>query len=156
MLAPSKWLEALQGWIASLGVCSIALLAGIYVLATLFWAPEWPLTIAAGLINALGVPVAVVAETVAASLAFSLCVPLACDSVRHRLRRQRIFRAIDEAGWKIVALLRLGRAVPFTLQKYLFDSLRFPFWYYVMATLNGIIRHAGQCRPVATAVLDYG
>lgn len=156
MLAPSKWLEALQGWIASLGVCSIALLAGIYVLATLFWAPEWPLTIAAGLINALGVPVAVVAETVAASLAFSLCVPLACDSVRHRLRRQRIFRAIDEAGWKIVALLRLGRAVPFTLQKYLFDSLRFPFWYYVMATLSGIIRHAGQCRPVATAVLDYG
>ena len=81
MLAPSKWLETLQGWIASLGVCSIALLAGIYVLATLFWAPEWPLTIAAGLINALGVPVAVVAETVAASLAFSLCVPLACDSV---------------------------------------------------------------------------
>lgn len=156
MLAPSKWLEALQGWIASLGVCSIALLAGIYVLATLFWAPEWPLTIAAGLINALGVPVAVVAETVAASLAFSRCVPLACDSVRHRLRRQRIFRAIDEAGWKIVALLRLGRAVPFTLQKYLFDSLRFPFWYYVMATLSGIIRHAGQCRPVATAVLDYG
>jgi len=156
VLAPSKWLEALQGWIASLGVCSIALLAGIYVLATLFWAPEWPLTIAAGLINALGVPVAVVAETVAASLAFSLCVPLACDSVRHRLRRQRIFRAIDEAGWKIVALLRLGRAVPFTLQKYLFDSLRFPFWYYVMATLSGIIRHAGQCRPVATAVLDYG
>ena len=156
MLAPSKWLEALQGWIASLGVCSIALLAGIYVLATLFWAPEWPLTIAAGLINALGVPVAVVAETVAASLAFSLCVPLACDSVRHRLRRQRVFRAIDEAGWKIVALLRLGRAVPFTLQKYLFDSLRFPFWYYVMATLSGIIRHAGQCRPVATAVLDYG
>ena len=156
MLAPSKWLETLQGWIASLGVCSIALLAGIYVLATLFWAPEWPLTIAAGLINALGVPVAVVAETVAASLAFSLCVPLACDSVRHRLRRQRIFRAIDEAGWKIVALLRLGRAVPFTLQKYLFDSLRFPFWYYVMATLSGIIRHAGQCRPVATAVLDYG
>ena len=126
------------------------------MLATLFWAPEWPLTIAAGLINALGVPVAVVAETVAASLAFSLCVPLACDSVRHRLRRQRIFRAIDEAGWKIVALLRLGRAVPFTLQKYLFDSLRFPFWYYVMATLSGIIRHAGQCRPVATAVLDYG
>jgi uncharacterized membrane protein YdjX (TVP38/TMEM64 family) len=61
-----------------------------------------------------------------------------------------------EAGWKIVALLRLGRAVPFTLQKYLFDSLRFPFWYYVMATLSGIIRHAGQCRPVATAVLDYG
>jgi len=156
VLAPSKWLEALQGWIASLGVCSIALLAGIYVLATLFWAPEWPLTIAAGLINALGVPVAVVAETVAASLAFSLCVPLACDSVRHRLRRQRIFGAIDEAGWKIVALLRLGRAVPFTLQKYLFDSLRFPFWYYVMATLSGIIRHAGQCRPVATAVLDYG
>src|SRR6516162_9725030 len=93
MLAPSKWLETLQGWIASLGVCSIALLAGIYVLATLFWAPEWPLTIAAGLINALGVPVAVVAETVAASLAFSLCVPLACDSVRHRLRRQRIFGA---------------------------------------------------------------
>ena len=74
-------------------------------------------------------------------------MPLACDSVRHRLRRQRIFGAIDEAGWKIVALLRLGRAVPFTLQKYLFDSLRFPFWYYVMATLSGIIRHAGQCRP---------
>jgi len=84
-----------------------------------------------------------------------------CGRCRDRRRvarvfSMRIFGAIDEAGWKIVALLRLGRAVPFTLQKYLFDSLRFPFWYYVMATLSGIIRHAGQCRPVATAVLDYG
>ena len=90
MLAPSKWLEALQGWIASLGVCSIALLAGIYVLATLFWAPEWPLTIAAGLINALGVPVAVVAETVAASLAFSRCVYLG-RSTRQAGRSSRCY-----------------------------------------------------------------
>ena len=65
----------------------------------------------------------------------------------------RIFGAIDEAGWKIVALLRLGRAVPFTLQKYLFDSLRFPFWYYVIATLSF---YGGEMRRRSLTVLLGG
>jgi hypothetical protein len=58
---------------------------------------------------------------------------LSHDGVRHWLQRQRIFGAIEEAvaeaGWKIVALLRLSPAVPFT---------EIPFWHFVIATRSGI------------------
>ena len=71
--------------------------------------PRVALTIAAGLINALGVPVAVVAETVAASLAFSRCVYLG-RSTRPAGRSSRCCGAPEGAstglqswavGWRV-------------------------------------------------------
>ena len=63
------------------------------------------------------------------SLAVLVARDLARDSVRPRLKRLRIFGAIDEAvaeeGWKIVVLVRLSLVVPFNLQNYCLASLRF-------------------------------
>ena len=49
MLALSGWFEALQNWIAGLGIRGIALFARIYVLGVLSSPSEGPLSIIAGL-----------------------------------------------------------------------------------------------------------
>jgi uncharacterized membrane protein YdjX (TVP38/TMEM64 family) len=126
-----------------LGPWGVALFALVYIVATISLAPEWPLTIAAGLVyGAWAIPITLGAATLAASLAFLIARHLARDRVR-ALLRHRIFTAIDDAvseeGWKIVALLRLSPAVPFNLQNYLFGVTAISFVQFAPATFAGIV-----------------
>ena len=144
LLPVRQWLALFEGWVTGLGALGVALFALVYVLATISLAPEWPLTIAAGLIyGAWGFPITVVTATIAASLAFLIARHLARDRVRAMLERRRLLAAIDDAvaeeGWKIVALLRLSPAVPFNLQNYLFGATGISFREYVAATFAGIM-----------------
>jgi uncharacterized membrane protein YdjX (TVP38/TMEM64 family) len=139
-----EWLETCDRWIAGLGIWGVALFALVYILATISLAPEWPLTIAAGLLyGAWGVAITLVTATTAASLAFLIARYLARAKVHSLLERRRIFSAIDDAvaeeGWKIVALLRLSPLVPFNLQNYLFGVTAISFRHFLAATLAGII-----------------
>jgi uncharacterized membrane protein YdjX (TVP38/TMEM64 family) len=144
LLPLREWLGLFERWITGLGAWGVALFALIYILATISLAPEWPLTIAAGLLyGAWGFPISLGTATIAASLALLIARRFARDRVRSLLKRRRIFSAIDDAvaeeGWKVVALLRLSPAVPFNLQNYLFGVTAIPFWRFVTATLGGII-----------------
>ena len=139
-----EWLEACERWIAGLGIWGVALFALVYILATVSLAPEWPLTIAAGLLYGVwGFAITVVTATIAASLAFLIARYLARAKVRSLLEQRRLFSAIDSAladeGWKIVALLRLSPLVPFNLQNYLFGVTAISFRHFVAATFAGII-----------------
>jgi uncharacterized membrane protein YdjX (TVP38/TMEM64 family) len=144
LLPLREWLELFERWIIGLGAWGVALFALVYILATISLAPEWPLTVAAGLLyGAWGFPITVVTATIAASLAFLIARHFARDRVRSLLERRRVFSAIDDAvaqeGWKVIALLRLSPAVPFNLQNYVFGVTAIPFWQFVTATLGGII-----------------
>jgi uncharacterized membrane protein YdjX (TVP38/TMEM64 family) len=144
LLPVREWLAVFEKWITGLGIWGVALFALIYILATISLAPEWPLTVAAGLLyGAWGFPITLITATTAASLAFLIARHFARDRVRSLLERREIFSAIDDAvaeeGWKVVALLRLSPAVPFNLQNYLFGITAIPFWQFVTATLGGII-----------------
>jgi uncharacterized membrane protein YdjX (TVP38/TMEM64 family) len=136
--------EAFERWITGLGIWGVALFALVYILATISLAPEWPLTIAAGLLYGVwGFAITVVTATIAAALAFLIARYLARTKVRSLLERRRIFFAIDDAvaeeGWKIVALLRLSPLVPFNLQNYLFGVTAISFRHFVAATFAGIM-----------------
>ena len=144
LLPLREWLDLFDRWITGLGAWGVALFALVYVLATISLAPEWPLTIAAGLLyGAWGFPITVVTATIAASLAFLIARYIARDRVRSWLQGRRVFSAIDDAvadeGWKIVALLRLSPAVPFNLQNYLFGVTAVSFVHFVAATFAGIV-----------------
>jgi uncharacterized membrane protein YdjX (TVP38/TMEM64 family) len=144
LLPLREWLGLFERWITGLGAWGVALFALIYILATISLAPEWPLTIAAGLLyGAWGFPITLVTATSAASLAFLIARHFGRDKVRSLLERRRIFSAIDDAvaeeGWKVVALLRLSPAVPFNLQNYLFGVTAVSFHHFVGATFAGII-----------------
>ncbi len=133
-------MEAMKGWIGGLGVWGPMVLVPIYIVSTVLFVPGTILTIAAGAMFGLGVGMVTVSigSTVGASLAFLISRYVARDKVAVMAGQNRRFaaidQAIDEGGWKIVALVRLSPVTPFSLENYLFGLTRICFWPYVLAS----------------------
>ena len=143
LLPVGFWLGAVRERVVDLGWLGAAAFAVAYIGAVVLLAPGALLTIAAGFAYGFwGLPIALIAATAGASLAFLVARHLARDSVRRAIEGRRNIAAIDRAiaaeGWKIVLLLRLSPLVPFNLQNYLFGITAVPFGPYVAATLVGI------------------
>ncbi|MGH7055802.1 MAG: TVP38/TMEM64 family protein [Stellaceae bacterium] len=148
----AHWLHEFRHWLLAFGPAGAGFFALIFILATVILAPDWPFSVLAGLVYGMwGVPVVIVAATIAASLAFLAARYLARERVHRLVARRPAFAAVDRAvaeeGWKIVLLLRLSPLVPFNLQNYVFGVTGVPFRHYVPATLAGI--------APATAVYVY-
>jgi uncharacterized membrane protein YdjX (TVP38/TMEM64 family) len=126
-------LALLEARVGELGLWGPLLFGLFYAVAVLLLLPSWLLTMAAGALFGLvlGTVVVSLASTTGAALAFLIARRLARDGVQQRLgnspRLQALDQAIREGGWKIVVLLRLSPAVPFTLQNYFYGltALRF-------------------------------
>lgn len=122
------------------GLAGRALFVAIYVVAALLFVPGSVLTIAAGGIYGLfeGLVLVSIASTTAAALAFLIGRHLARAPVERMARRYTRFGAVDQAiaegGWRVVALLRLSPAVPFSVGNYLFGLTPLRFWPYVLAS----------------------
>lgn len=134
------WIESLGGTIEALGPWGPAAFAGLYVLSTLLLLPGSLLTIAAGALfgAALGTATVSIASTLSASLAFLIARHFARDTITRLTERQPRFSAIDRAigeqGWKIVGLLRLSPAMPFSVSNYLYGLTGIPFGSYVLVS----------------------
>ncbi len=115
-------------------------LGAAYVVAALAFFPGSALTLTAGVVFGLvwGTVTVSLASTTAAALAFLIARYLARDKVARQARKFPKFEAIDGAigdgGWKIIAMLRLSPAVPFSLGNYLFGLTAIRFWPYVLAS----------------------
>jgi uncharacterized membrane protein YdjX (TVP38/TMEM64 family) len=131
---------AFQEQIRALGPWGPVGLALAYVAGTVLLVPASPLTLAAGALFGLGVGTltASLASTTGAALAFLIGRYLARDRVvrmiQGRPRLAALDQAIDEGGWRIVALLRLSPAVPFNLQNYFYGLTSLRFWPYVLTS----------------------
>jgi uncharacterized membrane protein YdjX (TVP38/TMEM64 family) len=127
-------MEAMNGWIGGLGIWGPVVLALVYVVATVLFVPGTILTLAAGALFGLvvGTVTVSIGSTLGAALAFLIARYLARDKVAAMAGRHRNFgaidKAIDEGGWKIVAMLRLSPAIPFNLQNYLYGLTPVRFW----------------------------
>lgn len=151
MLVGIRGLPVAQGfqmavsWVEGLGPLAPIAFAGMYFLATILLLPAWPLSVAAGALFGLfmGSAVVIAGATTGAAGAFVLARYLARHAVEQRLRAYPRFAAVDhavgEGGWRIVLLLRLSPAFPFTLQNYLYGLTAIRFWPCVMATAVGIV-----------------
>jgi uncharacterized membrane protein YdjX (TVP38/TMEM64 family) len=149
LLPVASWTKDLERWISALGAAGYAAFYAIYVVAALLFVPGAALTIAAGFLFGLlrGTAIVSLAATTAAGLAFLIARHAARGAVEARARKDRRFTAIDEAigerGWKIVALLRLSPAVPFSLSNYFYGLTAIRFWPYLLtswvATLPGTV-----------------
>ena len=144
LLPVDRWIETFHGWIGGLGIWGVLAFAVIYVLGALLLAPGAVMTIVGGVaFGAWAVPLVVVCATSAAALAFLIARYLARDRVARLLenypRFKAVDRAVDEEGWKVVALLRLSPLIPFGLQNYAFGLTSVAFSGYVGATFFGIV-----------------
>jgi uncharacterized membrane protein YdjX (TVP38/TMEM64 family) len=112
----------------------------IYAVAVVFLVPASLLTLAAGAIFGLlkGTVIVSIAATTGAAMAFLIARHLARERVGRQVRQSPKLSAVDQAigeqGWKIVALLRLSPAVPFTLQNYLYGVTAIRFWPCVLTS----------------------
>lgn len=129
-----------QESIRALGPWGPVALGLVYVVGTVLLVPASPLTIAAGAVFGLGVGTLTVslASTTGAALAFLIARYLARDRVVHLLegrpRLAALDQAIDEGGWRVVALLRLSPAVPFNLQNYFYGLTSIRFWPCILTS----------------------
>lgn len=132
--------SALESWISSLGMWGPVVLTLAYIVATIFLVPGTILTLVAGALFGLtaGTITVSIGSTFGASACFLIARYVARDRVAEWVQQYPRFRAIDraieEGGWKIVALLRLSPAIPFNVQNYLYGLTLIRFWPYVIAS----------------------
>jgi len=156
----------LEGVARTLGWLGLVAYGAAYVLAALAFVPGSALTLGAGAIFGpwRGLAVVSLASTASAALAFLIARHLARHRVESLARSYPRFRAIDgaiaEGGFKVVALLRLSPAMPFSAGNYLFGLTGVGFWPYVLASwvamlpgtfLYVYLGHAGRVTAAGTA-----
>lgn len=131
--------------VADLGAPSLwgfVCLTGFFVLGALIFVPRTLMCVAAGIVFGLwAVPFSLLGSTIGAALGFVLVryffrAPFERATLR-RPKWRAVLQAVDEDGWRIVALLRLGAPLPATVQNSLFALTRIHFWPYVIATAIG-------------------
>jgi uncharacterized membrane protein YdjX (TVP38/TMEM64 family) len=156
----------LEGVAKTLGWLGLVAYGAAYVLAALAFVPGSALTLGAGAIFGpfRGLAVVSLASTASAAVAFLIARHLARHRVESLARSYPRFRAIDaaiaEGGWKVVALLRLSPAMPFSAGNYLFGLTGVGYWPYVLASwvamlpgtfLYVYLGHAGRVAAAGTA-----
>ncbi len=129
-------------WVSSLGALGPVVFIVGYALAVVAFVPASVLTLAAGAIFGISAGVAYVfcAATLGSSLAFLVSRYIARGAVERRIAGNPGFAAIDQAvaaqGRRIVFLLRLSPAFPFTLLNYALGLTRVRFADYVFASIG--------------------
>ncbi len=140
ILPVERAIGALQSGIDRLGWLGPLAFGGAYILAGLLFVPGSALTLSSGALFGLlwGTVIVSISSTTTAALAFLIARHFARAGVQRAAKGNARFSAIDRAigtgGWKIVALLRLSPAVPFSLGNYLYGISSIRFWPYVLAS----------------------
>lgn len=144
VLPVAVWLKTFSEWVAGLGPLGFVIFVAVYALATVLFAPGWPLTVGAGFVFGLALGTAAVSlgSVLGASLAFLIARFVARASVERLTNRNEKFKAIDRAigeqGWKLILLLRLSPLIPFNVSNYFYGITSVKFWPYVLASWVGM------------------
>ena len=140
LLPLESWLPRLRTWIESQGNLGTLAFGFTFVFSVLLFIPGAVLTVLAGAIfgPVWGTIIVSIASSVADGIAFLIGRYYARDAVEKLARRYRRFRILDraitEAGWPVVALLRLSPTVPYSASNYLFGLTGIPFFPYWITT----------------------
>jgi uncharacterized membrane protein YdjX (TVP38/TMEM64 family) len=140
-----EWFAQLQGQVESLGAIGPVVMIAAYAVTTVLLIPGSALTIGAGTLFGLGTGAVVV--IIGANLGALCSFLLARTFLREKVARwaeakpkfAAIDRAIGQAGFKMVLLLRLSPAFPFTLLNYLLGLTTVSVGSYVLANLLGML-----------------
>lgn len=142
------FLNILLSWIQSLGVWGAFILIFVYIAATIFLFPPFLLSLAGGFLYGYW---ALIIDTVGSSLG-SVCAFLIGKyvirsyvegKIKDYPKFEIIDRAIQNEGFKIVALLRLCPIFPDSIANYLLSVTRIQTLPFITATIVGMF--PGTC-----------
>ena len=140
LLPIADWIQPFREWISGLGPAGGVLYGIVYVVAALLFVPGLVLTLGAGFLFGFvwGTLIVSAASTTAAALAFLIARYVARFRIERLARKNPKFgaidRAIEQSGWKVVALLRLSPLIPFSISNYLYGLTAVRFGPYVLAS----------------------
>jgi len=140
LLPVAAWVVGLRDWAKSLGSLGLVSFGAIFFVAALVFVPGSALTFVAGTAYGpwWGTAVSSIASTAAAAASFWIARFLARARVEQLARRRPHFRALDRAidngGWRVVALLRLSPVFPYSVCNYLYGLTSARFWPYLLAS----------------------
>ncbi len=143
-LPVTDWLLAFVVWVRGLGAVGVLVYALAYIVASVLMMPGSILTLGAGFLYGpiWGIAVASPVSVIAATVSFLLGRTVAREAIRGRIEANPRFAAIDEAvgreGFKLVALLRLSPAIPFTLMNYVFGLTGVKTSHYILGSWVGM------------------
>lgn len=134
--------DALTQWFPDgieLGVRSSLMLALIFFAASFVLIPRTFLCLGAGASFGLSAAFVIIPSTMLGGmLAFLLARYLLLERLRDyidaRPRLRRVAVAVDEEGWRVVALLRFASPVPNAVQNYVFGLTRIGFLPFAVTT----------------------
>ena len=130
--------DALEMWIARLGIWAPIVFILLYTVATVGMVPGSIFDLTGGALFGpyFGSLVDFTGGILGAALAFLIARYLARDWVERRAgpRLQEVMHNVDAEGWKFVAFLRLVPVFPYNVMNYLLGLTRIPFHHYVLAT----------------------
>jgi uncharacterized membrane protein YdjX (TVP38/TMEM64 family) len=131
--------EALEAWIASLGIWAPIGFVLLYTVATVAMVPGSIFDLVGGALFGpyLGSALDLLGGSLGAAAAFLVARYLARDWVESRAgpRLQGIMRNVDEEGWRFVAFVRLVPVFPYNIVNYVLGVTRIRFHHYVLATV---------------------
>jgi uncharacterized membrane protein YdjX (TVP38/TMEM64 family) len=139
-LPVDRFIDTVQTQVAGLGLAGMLGFGAAYVALALLFVPGAALTLVAGGVYGLvgGTIVVSLASVTADAAAFLIARHLARSRVEQLARRYQSFAAVDRAiaqgGWKVVALLRLSPAIPYSASNFLYGLTGIRFWPYVLAS----------------------
>ena len=138
----SEWLVGFQSWVQAFGPLGWVIFIVVYALTAFFLIPGSILSIGAGVAYGLwGFPLVILGATLGSALSFLAARYVFHDRVQEKISHYPRFRAVNEAirdeGWKVVILLRLSPALPFSLQNWFLGLTPVGFWPSQIATFLG-------------------
>ena len=135
-------LDIVRGF-GDLGAWGPAGLVALFIVGTLAFVPRNIMCLASGLVLGLwAIPVALAGATIGSVAAFLTARYLLqgwFDAwVRSRPSVAAAVRAVEQEGWLLMVLLRLGAPVPSSAMSYAFGLSRVRLWQFALATLIGV------------------
>lgn len=155
------WLMTMVHRLRELGIAGGLLYALTYVLLTLVFVPQTPLSLGAGFLYGTlwGAVIISVASTITGTIAFLLARYCFRDFAVHRLSRfkqfERIDSAIEQNGFKLVLLMRLQPVfVPFAYLNVGLGVTRVRLLDYVLGTFLGTLPGTILIAYLGSAIKD--
>ncbi len=144
LLPIQDWVITFQNWVQGYGMLGWLIFIVVYGLTTFMLVPGSILTLAAGAVWGLtAFPIVIIGATFGSAISFLAARYWFHDKVQNKVAEYPKFKAVNDAigdeGWKVVGLLRLSPALPFSLQNWFLGITPVGFWPSQIATFFGIM-----------------
>lgn len=141
-------LQRTLDWIEGFGAAGPAVFVLVYVLSCIFFVPSLIFTFSSGALFGVwaGFAFSLAGTAIGSTAAFLIGRYLACGWVEKAFAAnnefQKLARALEKKGWKIIMLARFSPVFPFMIGNYAFGVTRVRTVHYFLATLFGGIPSA--------------